>query len=143
LFFEGGEKIFPEFLKQILADYKIQDGKFHIAGVSNGGISAFYLASLNPQYFLSITGFPGYLWESNPARVQAISKMCTNMFIGELDPMGWQDLMQLQTSEFKAKGMSANYTVEKGQPHRIETLAGAGSARLFDIFEKSQHGCAK
>jgi len=143
LFFEGGEKIFPEFLKQILADYKIQDGKFHIAGVSNGGISAFYVASLNPQYFVSITGFPGYLWEANPARVQAISKMCINMFVGEDDPMGWQDLMQLQTSEFKAKGMSANYTVEKGQPHRIETLAGAGSARLFDIFDKSQHGCGK
>jgi predicted peptidase len=143
LFFEGGEKIFPEFLKQILADYKIQDGRFHIAGVSNGGISAFYVASLNPQYFVSITGFPGYLWESNPARVQAISKMCVNMFVGEDDPMGWQDLMQLQTSEFKAKGMTATYTVEKGQPHRIETLAGAGSARLFDIFDKSQHGCAK
>src|SRR5579885_989883 len=40
LFFEGGDRIFPEFLKLILADYKIQDNKFHIAGPSNGGIAA-------------------------------------------------------------------------------------------------------
>ena len=39
LFFEGGARIFPEFLKMILADYKIQDDKFHIAGPSNGGIA--------------------------------------------------------------------------------------------------------
>src|ERR1700680_1073918 len=37
LFFEDGARIFPEFLKMILADYKIQDGKFHVAGPSNGG----------------------------------------------------------------------------------------------------------
>src|ERR1700747_687331 len=29
LFFEGGEAIFPEFLKQILADYNIAANKFH------------------------------------------------------------------------------------------------------------------
>src|SRR5229473_3519481 len=34
LFFDGGARILPEFLKQILADYKIRDNKFHIAGVS-------------------------------------------------------------------------------------------------------------
>src|SRR5580693_9533241 len=34
LFFEDGARIFPEFLKLILADYKIQDNKFHIAGPS-------------------------------------------------------------------------------------------------------------
>src|SRR5580693_4944263 len=34
LFFEEGARIFPEFLKMILADYKIQDNKFHIAGPS-------------------------------------------------------------------------------------------------------------
>ena len=40
LFFEGGERIFPEFLKQILADYKIQDNKIPISpGRSNGGIA--------------------------------------------------------------------------------------------------------
>src|SRR6202142_1914247 len=139
LFFEDGARIFPEFLKMMLADYKIQDNKFHIAGPSNGGIASFHVASLNPQFFLSITAFPGYLWEETPAHIQAISKMCINMFVGELDPMGWQDLMQKQTSEFRAKGMTAQYTVEKGQPHRLDTLAGPNAARLFDLFEQAQH----
>jgi predicted peptidase len=143
LFFEGGERIFPEFLKQVLADYKIQDNKFHIAGPSNGGISSFHVASLNPEYFLSITAFPGYLWEETPAHIQAISKMCINMFVGELDPMGWQPLMEKQAREFRAKGMTAQYTVEKGQPHRLETLAGANAGRLFDLFEQAKHGCGK
>src|SRR5262245_24842030 len=52
LFFEEGARIFPEFLKAILADYKIADGKFHIAGPSNGGIAAFHGAAANPQDFL-------------------------------------------------------------------------------------------
>jgi poly(3-hydroxybutyrate) depolymerase len=143
LFFEGGERIFPAFLKQILADYKIESNKFHAAGPSNGGISAFYVASLNPEYFLSITAFPGYLWEESPARIQAISKMCANMFVGELDPYMWHDLMRKQTAEFRAKGMTAQYTVEKGQPHRMETLAGANSARLFDLFDKARQGCGQ
>lgn len=141
LFFEGGERIFPEFLKKILADYKIEGNKFHIAGPSNGGITAFHVASLNPEYFLSITAFPGYLWEETPAHIQSISKMCINMFVGELDPMGWQSLMQKQTAEFRAKGMTAQYTVEKGQPHRLDTLAGPNASRLFDLFEKAKHGC--
>jgi predicted esterase len=143
LFFEGGERIIPEFLRQILADYKIRDNKFHIAGPSNGGISAFHVASLNPDYFLSITAFPGYLWEETPAHIQAISKMCISMFVGELDPMGWQPLMKKQAKEFRANGMSATYTVEKGQPHRLDTLAGANAARLFDLFDQAKDGCGK
>jgi predicted esterase len=143
LFFLGGERIFPEFLKQILADYKILDNKFHIAGPSNGGITAFHVASLNPGYFLSITAFPGYLWQETPAHMEAISKLCINMFVGELDPMGWQPLMQQQTADFRAAGMDAHYTEEKGQPHRLETLAGEHAGRLFDLFEKAQHGCGK
>ncbi len=143
LFFEGGERIFPEFLKQILIDYKIEGNKFHVAGPSNGGIASFHVASLNPGYFLSITAFPGYLWEETPAHMEAISKMCINMFVGELDPMGWQDLMKKQAAEFRARGMTAQYTVEKGQPHRLETLAGPNAGRLFDLFEQARHGCGK
>ncbi len=143
LFFEGGERIFPDFLKKMLSEYKIRENKFHAAGVSNGGISAFHIASLYPEHFLSVTAFPGYLWEDTPAHVQAISKLCIHMFVGEADPMGWQSLMQRQAAEFRARGIRAEYTVEKGQPHRIDTLAGAGAARLFDIFEQAAQGCGK
>jgi predicted esterase len=143
LFFEDGARIFPEFLKMILADYKIQDGKFHIAGPSNGGIAAFHVAAANPQYFLSVTAFPGYMWEPSAAKLQAISKMCVFMYVGENDEYRWHPEMQREQQFLSAKGTVARYTVEKGQPHRLDTLAGEHASRLFANFEETKKGCAK
>jgi predicted peptidase len=143
LFFEEGARIFPEFLKLILADYKIQDNKFHIAGPSNGGIAAFHVAAANPQYFLSVTAFPGYMWEPSPAKLQAISKMCVFMYVGENDEYMWHDEMRREAEFLRSRGTVASYTVEKGQPHRMETLAGANAGRLFDGFEGTKKGCSK
>jgi predicted esterase len=142
LFFEGSEKIFPEFLTKLLADYKIQDNKFHMAGVSNGGISAFHVAAMYPQYFLSLVGFPGYLIDATPARVAALAKMCIYMHVGELDS-GWREDMDKQSRQFKAKGFNVHFSVEKGEQHIIRALQGQGSARLFDEFEQSKSGCGK
>jgi predicted esterase len=143
LFFEDGARIFPEFLKLILADYKIRDNKFHIAGPSNGGIAAFHVAAANPQYFLSVTAFPGYMWESSTAKLQAISKMCVFMYVGENDEYMWHSEMKKEAEWLRSKGTVAHYTVEKGQPHRMETLAGANAGRLFDDFEETHRGCSK
>src|SRR5579863_6439467 len=143
LFFEDGARIFPEFLKMILADYKIQDSKFHIAGPSNGGIAAFHVAAANPQYFLSVTAFPGYMWEPSAAKLQAISKMCVFMYVGENDPYMWHAEMNREAEWLRSKGTVARYTVEKGQPHRLDTLAGANAGRLFDGFEETKKGCSK
>jgi predicted esterase len=143
LFFEDGARIFPEFLKLILADYKIQDNKFHIAGPSNGGIAAFHVAAANPQYFLSVTAFPGYMWEPSTGKLQAISKMCVFMYVGELDEYMWHGEMKKEAEFLRSKGTVARYTVEKGQPHRMETLAGANASRLFDGFEETKKGCSK
>jgi len=143
LFFEEGARIFPEFLKMILADYKIQDDKFHIAGPSNGGIAAFRVAAANPQYFLSVTAFPGYMWEPIPAKLQAISKMCVFMYVGENDEYMWHSEMKKEAELLRSAGTVARYTVEKGQPHRLETLAGANAGRLFDGFEETKKGCSQ
>jgi predicted esterase len=143
LFFEDGARIFPEFLKLMLADYKIRDNKFHIAGPSNGGIAAFHVAAANPQYFLSVTAFPGYMWQPNPAKLQAISKMCVFMYVGENDEYRWHNEMKNEAEFLRSKGTVARYTVEKGQPHRLDTLAGANAARLFDGFEETKKGCSK
>jgi dipeptidyl aminopeptidase/acylaminoacyl peptidase len=141
LFFEEGARIFPEFLKLILAEYKIQDGKFHVAGPSNGGIAAFHVAALNPQYFLSVTAFPGYMWQPTVAKLQAISELCVFMYVGEHDEYRWHDEMQEEAEFLRSKGTVARYTEEKGQPHRLESLAGANAARLFDGFEETKKGC--
>jgi poly(3-hydroxybutyrate) depolymerase len=143
LFFEEGARIFPEFLKMVLADYKIRNEKFHIAGPSNGGIAAFHVAAANPQYFLSVTAFPGYMWEPSAAKLQAISKMCVFMYVGELDPYMWHGEMKKEAEFLRSKGTLARYSVEQGQPHRMDTLAGANAGRLFDGFEEAENGCSK
>jgi poly(3-hydroxybutyrate) depolymerase len=143
LFFEEGARIFPEFIKMMLAEYKIQNNKFHIAGPSNGGIASFHIAAANPQYFLSVTAFPGYMWQPTQAKLQAISKMCVFMYVGELDEYMWHGEMQKEAEFLRSRGAVARYTVEKGQPHRLETLAGANASRLFEGFEETQKGCSK
>lgn len=143
LFFEDGARIFPEFLKMMLAEYKIQDNKFHIVGPSNGGIASFHVAAANPEYFLSITAFPGYMWEPTTAKLQAISKMCVFMYVGEVDEYMWHGEMKKEAEFLRSKGTVANYTVEKGQPHRLDTLAGPNAVRLFDGFELTKKGCSK
>jgi poly(3-hydroxybutyrate) depolymerase len=143
LFFENGARIFPEFLRMMLVDYKIQSNKFHVAGPSNGGIAALHVAAAHPESFLSVTAFPGYMWRPSAAKLQAISKMCVFMYVGELDQYMWHGEMEREAEFLRSKGTVARYTVEKGQPHRLETLAGANAGRLFDGFEETETGCSK
>jgi predicted peptidase len=143
LFFESGDRIFPEFLKLILADYRIDGNKFHIAGPSNGGIAALHIAAAYPQYFLSVTAFPGYMWNPSIAKLQAISKMCVFLYVGENDEYMWHGEMKKEAEILRSKGTVARYTVEAGQPHRLDTLAGANAGRLFDGFEETKKGCSK
>ncbi len=126
----------------ILADYKIDGGKFHVAGPSNGGIAAFHVAALNPQYFLSVTAFPGYMWQPTAAKLQAISKMCVFMYVGENDEYRWHDEMKQRSRVPARERHGRALPVEKGQPHRLETLAGANARRLFDNFEETKKGCS-
>jgi poly(3-hydroxybutyrate) depolymerase len=143
LFFQDGARIFPAFLQQILSTYKVEDGKLLVAGASNGGISAFYIASLYPRYFRSITAFPGFLPDPTAARVEAIAGMCIHMFVGELDELGFGTPMQQEAQAFRQRGVALTYGVEKGQPHRIATLTGTGAGRLFDLFDRDRHGCTR
>jgi poly(3-hydroxybutyrate) depolymerase len=141
LFFQDGARIFPRFLKILLSEYRILGGKFHVAGPSNGGIAAFHVAAANPQYFMSVTAFPGYMWQPSAPRLEAISRMCVFMYVGETDEYMWHDEMEREAEFLRSKGAVARYTVERGQPHRLDTLAGPRARRLFDGFEEASRGC--
>src|SRR5690606_8873687 len=43
LFFQRGDRIFPDFLDKLLAELKIAGGKCHVAGPSNGGIAVMHV----------------------------------------------------------------------------------------------------
>jgi poly(3-hydroxybutyrate) depolymerase len=143
LFFYGGEKIFPRFLDLVLADYKIRRGKFHVAGPSNGGIAAFHVAAAHPGYFLSVTAFPGYMWQPRAAKLQAIADLCVFAYVGEHDEYKWHDEMKREVEYLSSLGTLARYSLELDQPHRLETLAGQNAGRLFDGFEEAERGCRR
>ena len=64
------------------------------------------------------------MWQPTEAKLRALSKMCVFMYVGENDEYRWHGEMQREAEFLRAKGTVARYTVEKGQPHRLETLAG-------------------
>jgi hypothetical protein len=65
------------------------------------------------------------------------------MHVGEFDQLGWTGEIQQQAAMLQKKGLNVRFTIEKGQPHRLDTFAGAGAKRLFEEFEQARQGCAK
>lgn len=141
LFFRGGDRVIPGFLDAMRAEYSIRAGNFHVAGPSNGGIAAMHLAAKYPDEFISATAFPGYLWQPTAAKLDALDGICVFLYVGENDTYRWHEEMEREAAYLRSRGTRAAYTVEAGQSHRIETLAGAGAARLFDGFEQAERGC--
>ena len=133
LFFEGADRIFPDFLDMIVRDYKPAGGKLHVAGHSNGGLSAFHVAAKYPSYFSTVTGYPGLL--NGPELSQAALKpLCLYMHVGDQDS-GWMSEMQRQSGDLKRQGYRIAFTVEKNQIHRLKAQEINLSPRLFDEIE--------
>lgn len=133
LFFERGDRVFPEFLDFIQKTYKVA-GKLHVAGHSNGGLSAFHVAANYPQYFSTLTGYPGLLDGPDLAKASAIKSMCIFMHVGEKDD-GWRGAMNDQAKSLKAQGFKVQFRVEPNQVHRIKAAEVNLSPRLFDEIE--------
>ncbi len=133
LFFEGADKIFPSFIDEMLKIYKVR-GKIHLAGHSNGGLSAFHIAAKYPQYFSTLTGYPGLLDGPDLEKIAVLKPMCLFMHVGERDP-GWRGAMEDQAAAMKKDGYRIQITVEKNQIHRIKAPEVNLSPRLMDEIE--------
>ncbi len=132
LFFEGADRIFPALLDQLRRDYHV--GKMHVAGHSNGGLSAFHIASRFPQYFTTVIGYPGLLDGPDAARAAALKDKCLFMHVGDRDE-GWRGAMQDEAKDLAARGFTIRIAVEKNQVHRLKAQDIDLSRRLFDEIE--------
>jgi enterochelin esterase-like enzyme len=134
LFFQDGDRVFPAFLDLIRQNYKVA-GKLHVAGHSNGGLSAFHIAALYPAYFSTVTGYPG-LYQDNPeAEFPAgLKSLCLYMHVGDMDPE-WRQAMEAEAREIGGQDYRITLTVEKNQTHRLKAAELDLSRRLFDEIE--------
>lgn len=133
LFFQGSEALIPQFLEQTSEMYHPEGGKYHVAGVSNGGISAFRVALQNPdktQSLLVLPGFPRTKEEFQ--KLETLKDIPVAMFVGEQDS-SWVATMQATEEELSRLGGDVSLEIVPGEPHVIKSLVG-GEA-LFDLLE--------
>ena len=124
LFFRGGEILIPALLAEIRHEFKVEHGRFHVAGISNGGLSAFRVATLYPEDFLSITTLPGAPpskadWD----RLPVVANMPVRMFGGSEDE-SWVRSMQKAERELRRLGADVQLEVFEGEGHVPRSLRG-------------------
>lgn len=142
LYFQGADRVFPDFLNFILDTYPVAKGKLHLTGHSNGGLSAFHIASLYPDYFISLTGYPGLLNGASNSRLEALRPLCIFMHVGDRDP-SWRSAMQAQYQALLARDYKIHFQIEADQIHRLDVSKDQLGERLFTELEQSRNACTE
>jgi predicted esterase len=130
---DASSRLVPEFLDKIAKDYPPQGGRFDLAGVSNGGLSAFKVALSYPDRFRSLVVFPGYSQVGgDDPDLSKLKDIGVSMFVGG-DDTGWREASELTEKTLKALGYKVELHVVNGSGHIIESLTGAD---LFDAIDR-------
>ena len=126
-------RLVPELLDAIAVDYPPESGRFDLAGVSNGGLSAFKAALSYPERFRSLVVFPGYSQDGgDDPNLSKLNDIGVSMFVGGEDS-GWLDASRQTEQTLRGLGYTVELHVVAGEGHIIESLTGAD---LFDAIER-------
>ena len=130
-FYESGADLIPEFLQRQLAAYKIEGGKFHVAGLSNGGVSAFVVAIRYPELFHSLTALAGFPVEQIEFdRLDRLRDIRIAMFVGDSDTY-WKEGMEKTRDRLASLGKTVYFEVISRNGHFLPDLSFENSARVF------------
>lgn len=132
LFHEGSEVYIPMLLDEIEKSFHVEEGKYHIAGISNGGISAFRLATAYPERFKSVTVFPGIPLESDERYLNKMVDMAITLYVGQNDDPDWVNGTEQTAGILDSLGAEVVYKVWPANGHVITSLKPTD---LFDLFD--------
>ncbi len=134
LFYDpAAAKYIPELVLQLERIYPPEGGQVHLAGVSNGGLSAFRAALDSPGLFLDLLTFPGYPPEPSDD-VAKLKRIPVAIWVGELDS-GWRASGEATVAKLKQLGSPAQITIVKGETHILESVGGK---EYFDFLERQR-----
>ncbi len=131
-----GERVelIAELITVVSQEVKCSGGKVHLAGVSNGGRSAFALAMKHPDLLHSLTVLPGAIDRIDQEALKRLKSVPTFMFVGENDD-SWRRANDDLLEKMKKLGINATLEVLKGQGHVLDL----SPERLFDLMETAEH----
>ena len=134
LYFEGAEQLLPGFLDRIVATYPPEGGKFHVTGISNGGLSAFRVAVEHPERVQSLTVLPGFTQsDTDFEKLANLVDIPVAMFVGEQDT-AWLDAMTLVKEKLDELGGTVSLETVPGEGHVIQSLRGADLFAMLDSY---------
>jgi dipeptidyl aminopeptidase/acylaminoacyl peptidase len=116
LFFRGSERYLPQIMGHIESQVIPAGGKFYLFGISNGGISVFRVATLNPERFHSLTVLPGWPKPADENRLDKVLDMPINFLVGEMDSH-WRENSELYYKKISQMGGDVWLEVIPGEGH--------------------------
>ncbi len=120
-------------LTHIENTYAVEGGKVHLAGVSNGGRSAFELALRSPDRFASLSALPGMPDESSFEQLERLAGLPVAMYVGG-DDEGWRDNMERAAERMRELNIPLqSFTIFEGESHTPKSLNGT---QLFNSLER-------
>lgn len=136
LFFDGSERLIPGFLDFVSSWVSPEGGAVHLSGISNGGISAFRVATENPDRFASVTVFPGFpRSDADVGALETLTSIPVNLFVGERDT-GWVDPMTDAAERLTELGGDVTFEVFPDEGHLIGVLTDG--VRIFDELDAAR-----
>jgi predicted esterase len=132
VFHRGGDTLIPTLLDTIASEFQIEGGRFHVAGWSNGGRTAFRVALDFPSQVQSLVVLPGGpATESDIDRLARLDGIAVRMYAGGRDT-NWVRVMQDTEQQLKTLGVSVETTVLPGEGHVPPSLDGEPIMTLLE-----------
>ncbi len=121
LFFQGSERLVPGLLDWVETWVTPEGGAPHVAGISNGGISTFRYAALNPDRLLSLTVFPGFpRSEDDQAALAQLAGVPIRLYVGGTDT-SWIGPAEQAANTLEALGGDVELTIFEGEGHVMDS----------------------
>lgn len=134
-FFKNGIDLVPEFLNRLQKSYRVKGDKFHLAGHSNGGVSAFRAAVRYPELFQSLTALAGFPEEGKDfARLDRLKNLRISMLVGDGD-LYWKEGMKRTFDRLKLLKNEVYFQVLPRNGHFLPDLSFENSSRIFDHIQ--------
>ena len=128
-----------ELADELARRYTLEDGKLHIAGVSNGGRAAFRLAlTAGAARVASLVVLPGFVpTEEEAARLGELTGVRVRMFVGEKDSPDWIDASRATLKNLRDKQVDATLSIRDGEGHVLK-LSTQDIATMMQAFRPQQ-----